>query len=892
MTMFQISRVSLGALALASLYPAAAMAQSTQDATGSEEGADIIVTGQREALERATDAERQSDALVNVIEATDIGQFADQNVAESIQRVPGVTLNRSEGEGRSVSVRGLPSQFTPVTVNGVRLGTSNLNTAQASLDSISNDQLGSIEVTKAVLPSQDADTLGGAIDLKSISAFNLGATSQLQLRAENYYAERARRSGPRLGATFLTRLADDQLGIAASVSYNERPLLGTEFENDSGLASVSARSTSTPAHLRPEEMSIIFETGQRKRLNASLNIEYRPSDMFEIFARGTYSRLNDNDTSYRDIVVLDSSTGSDVVSVRPGGGRFDDADLSKRLFFQDITDEVLTLSTGARGEFSDWRISGQVDYSRSKFDNPEALRGRFRERDLIADIDLSEDHARIDFANGVRGSQGDPFNPAFYAFDQLLAVSEHRTDEIYGGRLDIAREIQALGDGSEIAFGAKLRLRDKANDREEFTGSPGSFGFSRSLADLPLFDQASGFGYSSFYPQLGSALAMFREARAALIAGNPNFQRIDLSRSGDYRIGEDVYAGYVQATIEPTPELRIVGGVRVEHTKADSRGFFTEFDGSGNGVDGEPGTIIDLGNVTDSYNGFFPGVHLRWEPTRSVLLRASYNRGLQRPDFDDRRNLQRVALSLDDDDQIEQRDLFAGNPYLQPMIADQFDATIAFYPTRDTVLQASFFYKRLDNFFIDFSGDGTLLGDVGIRLPDGIDADFDRVTTTLNGDGAEVKGVEFQATHAMRYLPGILGGLFVQANLTLVDSTSTASVREGEEFSLPNQRDNVANISVGYEDSTVLLRLAGNHQGKALVVLAGDAAEDIFTKPSFNLDMNARVRVSDRFELTFDAINLNDQAEIVYYNGDDAGRIVSGNSAFGRGYQIGGRVKF
>ena len=95
-----------------------------------------------------------------------------------------------------------------------------------------------------------------------------------------------------------------------------------------------------------------------------------------------------------------------------------------------------------------------------------------------------------------------------------------------------------------------------------------------------------------------------------------------------------------------------------------------------------------------------------------------------------------------------------------------------------------------------------------------------------------MKGVEFQVTHSLTYLPGPLGGLFVQGNLTLVDTTSSASVRAGEEFSLPNQRDTVANLSVGYEDDNFLLRLAGNHQGRALVVLGSDAEEDIFTKPS------------------------------------------------------------
>jgi len=880
-----------GTAALAVASPAAAQDGDAQPAPPAPElqtEEEIIVLGQREALSRGIAEERESDNLVNVVEATDIGQFADQNVAESLQRVPGVTLNRAEGEGRSVSIRGLPSAFTPVTINGVRLGTSSLTTAQVQLDSIANDQLAEIEVYKAALPSQDADTIGGVINLVSSSAFNATDT-QLTLRAENIYSEDADDSGPRLGATFLTRLLDDRLGIAASLSYSDRVIDGVELESEEGLNAVSAAGTDEPEFLRPEEIAVIFETGNRERINGTLNLEFRPSDGVELFARGTYAHLNDSDISYRDIFDLDSANGSDVAAVRPRGGRFNDVDISKRLFFQDITDEVLTLSGGGSITTSGWRLGGQVDYSRSEFDNPEALRGRFRERDALVEIDGTDEAFNIRPGIGERGSRGNPFQPVNFELDQLLAVSELRTDEVLSFRLDAAREFDLFGGPAEIAVGGRIRLRQKTNDREEFTGNPDSVDFERTLADLPLFVDNGNFGYASFYPSLGPSFAWFRQARQALITGAPAFQRQDLSAAGDYVLSEDVYAGYIQLRLEPAPGLRLIGGVRVEHTESGSEGFFTEFDSSGRGPNGAPGTIIDLGNVADEYTEFFPGLHLRWELGPTFLLRASYNRGLQRPDFDDRRNVQRVQFEADDP---EDRDLFAGNPFLEPLIADQFDATLAWYPVRDTVVQASAFYKSIRNFFIDFAGDGEALADLGIALPPGVSPDFDRIQTTINGDEAEVYGVELQLVHNFRYLPGFLGGLFVQANATLVESTSSASVRAGEEFALPGQRDLIANFSVGYENEELLLRVAGNYQGEALVDLASSAEEDVFVKPGFNLDVNARFRVGRNFELTFDVINLTDEAQIRFYQGNAAGPLVSVNSSFGRTYQAGARVTF
>jgi len=303
-----------GTAALAVASPAAAQDGDAQPAPPAPElqtEEEIIVLGQREALSRGIAEERESDNLVNVVEATDIGQFADQNVAESLQRVPGVTLNRAEGEGRSVSIRGLPSAFTPVTINGVRLGTSSLTTAQVQLDSIANDQLAEIEVYKAALPSQDADTIGGVINLVSISAFNATDTP-LTLRAENIYSEDADDSGPRLGATFLTRLLDDRLGIAASLSYSDRVIDGVELESEEGLNAVSAAGTDEPEFLRPEEIAVIFETGNRERINGTLNLEFRPSDGVELFLL----RVAGN---YQGEALVDlASSAEEDVFVKPG----------------------------------------------------------------------------------------------------------------------------------------------------------------------------------------------------------------------------------------------------------------------------------------------------------------------------------------------------------------------------------------------------------------------------------------------------------------------------------------------------------------------------------------------------------------------------------------------
>ncbi|MCD9030475.1 TonB-dependent receptor [Luteimonas sp. Y-2-2-4F] len=850
----------------------------------------IVVTGQRAAIGRALQAERAADHLVNVVASEDMGQFADQNVAESLQRVPGITLNRSEGEGRSVSVRGLPSSFTPVTVDGVRLGTSNLDSTSVSLDSVDNSQLDQIEVSKSTLPSQDADSIGGAIDLKTISAFSRDK-GQVQLRAEGYYGDNPGDWGEQVSGSITRRLLDDTLGVAATVSHSRRPIEGYELEPDGGLDAVSTGGEDGPEYLRPNEVTVARETGERTRRNASVNLEFRPDEAHSLFLRGTWSRLEDEDLAYQDIWVVEESEDEHIIQARPRGGTFDDTELEKRLFFQDISDRQSSVAAGGRHELGPWTIGYQVDHARSRFDNPGALRGRFAVEEVLTELDVRDDNLTIVGSPGDGGDGGDPMDPGDYRFNQLLAADERRTDEITSARLDLARQFDWFERGGELAFGLKYRERSKHNDREEYTGNPRGAGYAGTLEDLPIFVARTPFGYDSIFPEREAALAFFRDARAYMLANSPGYQRVDLSNAGDYWVDEDVAAAYLQATFNPTDALRLIAGVRAERTESSSRGYFTEFDGSGNGPDGGAGTgeVLPLDPVTKRYTDWFPGLHAVWSTDGTVVVRASYTRGTQRPDFTDRAHRMRVQFETRDP---SDRDLYAGNPWLEPLMADQFDASIAWYPQPDTVLQAAVFHKDIDNFFFDFEGDGDAFAQTPLQLPDGVAGDFSRISTVLNGESARVRGIELSWQQAFAGLPGWLSGLFAQANVVWADSDADTRVRAGESFSLPGQRDVVGNLSLGWENARASARVAANYQGEALLQLAGSAEEDVFARPMTTVDLNLRYAINDMLELHFDAVNLTDEAEVESYRGDATGRQVYLNSAFGRSYRAGLRLRF
>ncbi|NJS15189.1 MAG: TonB-dependent receptor plug domain-containing protein [Sphingopyxis sp.] len=187
------------------------MAQTVAPADSDD--TEIVVTGQRAALNEAREAERQADGIKNVITADDAGQFADQNVAESLQRLPGISVERSEGEGRFVSVRGLDPAFNNVTVNGVKLGSTEKEDGAVALDTVPSDLLSQVEVSKTSTPDQDGDAIGGTIEIKTLSAFD--GKDKIQLRAEASYNQIADKASPKFSASITRKFGDDRWGDRA-----------------------------------------------------------------------------------------------------------------------------------------------------------------------------------------------------------------------------------------------------------------------------------------------------------------------------------------------------------------------------------------------------------------------------------------------------------------------------------------------------------------------------------------------------------------------------------------------------------------------------------------------------------------------------------------------------
>jgi iron complex outermembrane recepter protein len=916
--------VSHYALVVALLSPAAAIAQEVP-ASPAPKAEDteleaVIVTGLRGSANNAIALERDSDALITAISGDDVGNFADQNVAESLRRAAGLDVTRSEGEGRNVSVRGLPSSFTAVTVNGARIGSVDSDGAAVQLDSVASELLDGIIVQKAATADMDGDNIGGSVDMKALSAFSRRG-DLLSLQAEGYYNQISNSWGPKGSISLTRKLLDGTLGVATTFTYSERTVQGDDLLNSEGF-----NPRAGVDFVLPGRVDHRLELGTRQRFGGTVNLEFRPTDDHEAFLRVQYTQLSDDDGRWGNRYETSSFSGTPV-STSALSGVLDRSQIRKQIQLQEYKDKVFAGSAGTKHRFGDWTLSWQADYSRAWSDLPIGYRGRFRLQNVPLEVTLAEDVVQV--RPRVAGTV-DPNNPALYAFDQLLFFGYTRNDELYSIKADVERQFEMFGREASFKVGFKHRTRDKSNDRFQTSVNPQSSAFNNvpgiaalrgNLSTLTLFRPESQIDDLGFFPDRESARARFAAVTDA-VRGIARRQALD-DFGQDYVLGERTYAGYAMATAQVTDTVKVIGGVRIEHSRMFTTGFYIEHDDEQNGpTPGNfgristtvPGLVVPLTESGREDTFFLPNLHVRWQPSQDIDVRASYTKGLQRPDFGDFVNSLRFDFQ---DSAVTQTgptatpirgSLSGGNPNLKPLTADQFDLSVGWYPNRDSAFSVAVFYKRIKDFFVDFDGEFTSLPAGIISLPTAAQGRVHTprlVETTLNGGVAEVLGVEIAASQNFTFLPGLLSGLFLQGNITLVDSKARADfIRPGETFRFPGQADIVANLSIGWENDTFSLRFAGNYRGDALSSISGASSnaavatndrffEDVFQASYKSLDINLRVNITDNLSFYADAVNVTKSADELFYRGfDRTGPIFQRVEQFGRTFNIGVRAKF
>lgn len=824
--------VSCGVISLAMPSLAAAQAIVGPPAASADDGT-IVVTGQR--LETTARSEQKAAPnLVNIQSAEAIAKYPDVNSAEALSRIPGVSLSIDTAEGRYVNIRGLDGNFNGATFGGVVL----LNTSPSytyfnaagravEFDTVPIGAVDRMIVTKTGLPEHEAEGIGGSVELSPRTAIGakrlfadvtLGAGLETD-RKTGLYREEITVGGP-LGGTNANGGSPFSF-VLSQFLYNDK----RSFD-DTEAAYINDQANGTPDKAF-DALELRRYAYNRKRFGFSGEFDFTPDSQNRIFLRANLTGYNER--VLRNRLEIDGLGGPVTVDPANANGFIaTGASTVKTLRDSDVKEQNLIAQIGGDHHFGDLHVEWYGAYSRAtyiKYTDYNATFAGPTGLTVAYDNTTNPDYPKFSVTNGASIT-----DPANYALDNIKNSTEDSKDEEWSYSLVGAIPLHLAAD-DELKVGGKLRYRTKVS-------MPfGNGKFSPSGAPVLLSTVTSGGAVTNFYNN-GTNIGPNIDPAAIRTRFDTSGTALPLKTGNYFDDTENIAAAFAQYSAT-FGKVSLLTGVRFEHTKAVYRGI-------GNSIIG--GSVVNGPLSTQhSYDDLFPTVQLRYQPLPDLVARATYSTGLARPGF--YQTLQATAID------VGGGVVSTGNPNLNPMYSNNFDASLEYYLPGNGIVSITAFDKQISNYIVTRTTRGAYPGITGTAL----------IQSYNNVPGAYARGIELNFVDKFTGLPGILGGLGVDANLTYVKSS--VALRDGQgNVTMPGTIPWSWNAALFYERGPVQLRLSSQFQSSVLFGVGGDRASDIFQDKRFTVDFNGSYKLAKNVELYVNAKNLTN-APLRFYEG-------------------------
>ena len=815
--------ISLRALLLLGAAHAAPSLAAAADADTAA-GSDIVVTARRNDTARSE--EQAAPNLINVQAAEEIVKYPDFNAAESLGRIPGVSLVIDTGEGRFVSIRGIDGNLNGTTFGGVTLlntnpgGTYFTGGGRAvELDTIPIGAVDRLVVRKTGLPDQEAEGLGGSVELTPRSAAQLkgpfvegtlgGGYQPAHDHAGIFRGELA--AGTKFGP-------DKAFGIILYGSYHEDHRGFDDLEADYK----NAQSDGVPDKVFDDLQLRRYEYN-RKRFGFGGELTYDPNPQSHYYIRAT-------DTGYTEKVRKQQFRYSNLgEEFTVDGNAFVASGVSTSLRTTDEQETHLNFvaAAGGHNDFGGVILDYQGAYTTAVYHVLYNYGARFNGPD---DLTVRYDNiTNPDFPALTLPAGFDPSDATRFQLRSVSNSTERARDREWSGRLDVTIPTHLFGSDEAIKFGGKLRLRDKIDEQVQFDGfDTPSLALSQVRGRGPYTGFYGGrynIGYNVDYGAL--------EAAQGPGVGTPD-------PNSFFRDTENVYAGYAQYA-GTFGKLGVLAGVRVEHTQGTYRGITQT-------IDDEDNTTLTPTSRKSSYTDVFPTVQLRYNFTPDLVARASYSTGIGRPGF----------LQLLSGAQVNLADftVTVGNPNLKPTTVNAFDGELAYYLPNSGVVSVGVFDKEFKNYVLARE-------QRGVPFPGyGEVEDTFNIGSFDNAGHSHARGVEAQYVQRFTHLPAPFDGLGVTANLTYV--SSRIEIRPGQYQRLPGTAELTWNVGGFYEAHGVQVRIAAQRVGHTLYVVGDGAATDQFESARLTVDLTSSYQITKWLNAYFNVRNLTDAPLRIY----------------------------
>lgn len=814
---------------------------------------EVVITGMLAGQARAFNQQKNADNIRNVIAADLIGRFPDPNVADALQRVPGVSIDRDQGEGRFVQIRGTSPLLNSVMVNGERLPSPEASGDRSvALDVIPSDVLASVEVSKAVTPDMDGDAIGGAVNLVTRSALDYDKM-KLNATAAGGYSNLTGRGVYQGAATFGTRITDN-IGILVNGSYNraERGSDNNEIAYDNTLwirpNASNPRVNDTTRSIRAVDLQLrnYDLTRQRRSVNATIDVKF--DDRSSLSIRGMYNNYSDDELR-RVYRVRFGTTFRGVAGDSVTGARIEPA-----LRIRQAIQQINGVSIGGKQGIGTADLDYNFSYFAAEENRPNLINSVFRQSNMNFRQDLTDfDYPQFSLLN--QSTTTSLLRDSSYLFQTLTASNQLTTDRDITGAVSVKIPfvIENAGNGV-IQAGVKVRNKNNSNTLNSrvfssWTGGTSArpnLGTTRgSFTDENFLFNRYDNKLQALSPDPDAIRNLFNSGRFVQTASDSSDSRIT-SDAASYNGVENVIAGFALAKLN-LDNLMILGGLRYEYTDITYTANRISTTPAGRWASTES---ISAGT---NYGNLLPSLHLNFRPTDNTNIRAAWTNTLARPRYVDISPVQRVNIA-------DNTAIF-GNPTLKPATATNFDIMGEQYFNNIGVISVGAFYKSIQNFAFN----SFFIGQEGITRG------F-LITQPQNGQSASLFGVELSIQQQLSFLPGFLDGFGIFGNYTF--TTSSAIIPTGfsggnvstRTIPLPGQSANVGNLALSYEKYGFMARLAANFGGQFLDEVGATSDFDRYQDNSFRLDFSANYRFIPQAQIFVEMINLTNQP-LRFYRG-------------------------
>jgi TonB-dependent receptor len=804
----------------------------------------VVVTASLVGDAAAINEQRTSANILDVQTDTQIESLPNQNVADAIGRMPGVTLQRNEGEGQYVQIRGTEPRLSNTTIDGVVVPGPDPQVRQVDLDTVPAGIVGSIAINKTLSANQDGDAIGGSVDLRikqatsdqfGLSLETTGGWTPIAGTRRVFSVNSS--AGMRFGES---TQQGKRFGLMMAYSYDSN---GRGIDDVEPVPDLNTDANGNPTTPTFDKLYLQQYLYDRTRYGFAGGLDYKLAENSDLYVHGLFSNFRDYGQKY-------------AYQLKNGG---------KAAYHTSVRRpnlQIADLALGGSHILSHSFIRYQVAAAHSRFGgaagNPGAAFGSGVGKDCAYDAANSPSQYRPQFTCDVPGNP--ILDPSQYSLETIDLTTGQATQLNLQAGAAAGFNYHLGSHTAAIEIGGQFRNEHKGQDAysPEYDSSNGTaltqylgtftnphfYGGSYRLGPVSNFDLITG--------DLASNPANF-----TLDEGTTRLQ----SDASNYNLQERVSAGYIMNTID-FGRFHLQTGLRFEGTITSNTGYHVTDDANGNYVATTPVT------GSGSYVNPLPSVQLRYTIDGNSDIRAVYGRGISRPD-----PYQLVPYIVEDQSTTPYT-IAIGNTGLVAEHSNDFDVLYERYLKSIGMVEAGYFYKQITR---PIYAQQSIIAATGSPLSQPYAGDL--VLQEVNGDHAYISGFELSYQQHLDYLPGPLSGARINANFAYTDSKNYNLTGRTDSPQLVGQAPYSWNIGPSYATKRALVTMGISHNSANIYAyqyqstgpgavpfgVAGPNGDNYFYSHT-QVDAQATYYLAKGFSALASGLNMNNEV-FGFYNG-------------------------